>query len=568
MRTHFDFVKKQGGFSLAELLIYIAIVGIVAGLMTGIVSTVTRTQVEESAQNEVTGQLSFAMQTIQRLVRESSLIDLAAGTPTSTLLLYTRTGTTTIYLQNGKVYVRQGGGATPQAITSDTVVVDALEFKKFTQYPAKDVVQIDLALSNVTQASGRTVSRSLRGAVSRVSAATFDSDLLPGSDDSFKIGLTGGNRWEQGRFSKGISIGTAETYRTTSPPTGGMIIEGNVGIGTASPSQKLQIGDNSVAALGFRIAATGVNWDVLTDANGNLNMANGNGNYLTFVKTSQISSFTGNVGIGTTTPASSVKLTVVQSGSGDWEGIQIRSTAASGRTPLLSFINGDTYTNSISLSNNNNFAIAPSAGNVGIGTTTPTTAGLVISTNVSGVGIDVRNNRIQNVATPVNLNDAATREYVENYVGAAGGGTLKVYKSDGTTLLGTYAGYFSSGASVSCDNILYFNSSNNLVTLGSTPLSQCNTSPAAVIWYYTGASCTGNSLSYGPAYGCPGTNYGYNYGEVRASSGGCYLGTPATQRDPYTGACTDYSSGGPFYYGYNSALITRTCGGTGQCQVK
>src|SRR5258708_7812834 len=75
---------------------------------------------------------------------------------------------------------------------------------------------------------------------------------------------------------------------------------GNVGIGTTGPSQKLQIGDNSVAALGFRIAATGVNWDQLTDASGNLTIGNGNGNgngtYMTFLKTPA------NVGIGTTTP--------------------------------------------------------------------------------------------------------------------------------------------------------------------------------------------------------------------------------------------------------------------------
>ena len=81
-------------------------------------------------------------------------------------------------------------------------------------------------------------------------------------------------------------------WRYTSPIA---LMAGNVGIGTASPSQKLQIGDNSTAALGLRIAATGVNWDQTTDANGNLNIGNGNGSYLTFTKSSITSSFAGNV---------------------------------------------------------------------------------------------------------------------------------------------------------------------------------------------------------------------------------------------------------------------------------
>ncbi len=55
-----------------------------------------------------------------------------------------------------------------------------------------------------------------------------------------------------------------------------------------------------------------------------------------------------------------------------------------------------------------------SGGNVGIGTTAPTTAGLVVSTNVSTVGIDVNNNRVINVGTPINAADAATKSYVDS----------------------------------------------------------------------------------------------------------------------------------------------------------
>ncbi|MCR4328020.1 MAG: hypothetical protein NUV53_00685, partial [Patescibacteria group bacterium] len=61
-------------------------------------------------------------------------------------------------------------------------------------------------------------------------------------------------------------------------------------------------------------------------------------------------------------------------------------------------------------------------GNVGIGTTSPTTAKLVISGNVSGVSIDAGSQRIANVATPVNNADAATKQYVTDAVTLAVGG--------------------------------------------------------------------------------------------------------------------------------------------------
>ncbi len=613
MRTHFDFMKKQGGFSLAELLIYIGIVGIVAGLMTGIVSTITKTQVEESAQNEVTGQLNFAMQTIQRLVRESSLIDLAAGTATSTLTLRMKTPSqdpTRIYLSSGRIYIQQGAGGA-QAITSDSVVADALEFKKFTQYPAKDVVQIDLALSNATQASGRTVSRSLRSAISRVSAATFDSDLLPGADNAYDIGIAPSPRWQDAMFSGRVGIGVSSmsgnneldvsgevaigTYAGTNAPTNGLLVSGNVGIGTTTPGEKLEVAGNvrlnqtsGNVYTSYRTnggAAGIIGWDTTAQAF----VVAGASNSLTDPGIALKSG--GSVGIGTTTPMSSVKLTVVQSASGDWEGVQIRSTLASGRAPVLNFINQDTFSNSISLSNINNFAIAPGGGNVGIGTTTPTTAGLVISTNVSGVGIDVNNHRIQNVALPLNDNDAATKAYVD----AAGGGGLSVYKSDGVTLLGKYAGvidfctHMSSGQQeLECnlntinynDFVMYISSSSNTLSVMRTLDSTVGTPQT---WYYSLANCTGNLYSGfisetgsfdRDGNGCL-RRFLKNYNQVAYKDDqwdGSYcrfyqsMSTPYQSRRVDNGTCTNATGTTGLYTGL-AGPYPRICG-TGTCIIK
>ncbi|HDH31224.1 MAG TPA: hypothetical protein ENH26_00395, partial [Candidatus Wolfebacteria bacterium] len=79
--------KSQEGFSLIELLMYVAITGVAIAVMAGILTNTLKVQVKESSSVEVSNQLNFVTQTIQRLVRESSLIDMATGTITSTIKL-------------------------------------------------------------------------------------------------------------------------------------------------------------------------------------------------------------------------------------------------------------------------------------------------------------------------------------------------------------------------------------------------------------------------------------------------------------------------------------------------
>jgi Tfp pilus assembly protein FimT len=210
-------LKSSRGFSLAELLIYVGILAVSAGMLTGILQTVTQTQVEESAQNEVSGQLTFAMQTIQRLVRQSSYIDMEAGASSQTLQLkmsdsdqdpdVSTDDYTIVYAEDGKIYIKEGANAA-QSITSDTVTVDSLSFTKFTQYPAQDIVQIDLALSGTEPVSGQTITRALRSAVSRASAATFDSDLIPGADNTYQVGSSS-YKWRDAQFAGSITAGTS-----------------------------------------------------------------------------------------------------------------------------------------------------------------------------------------------------------------------------------------------------------------------------------------------------------------------------------------------------------------------
>ncbi|MCM2339341.1 MAG: DUF5011 domain-containing protein [Burkholderiales bacterium] len=105
-----------------------------------------------------------------------------------------------------------------------------------------------------------------------------------------------------------LSIGYTTLPSTLISPVLSVVDNGNVGIGTTAPTQMLQIGGNTTSSIGMRIAPAGANWDIVTDGSQGLNIKNGNGNYLTFINSSQISSFTGNVGIGTTAPTAKLDI--------------------------------------------------------------------------------------------------------------------------------------------------------------------------------------------------------------------------------------------------------------------
>lgn len=245
--------KNLKGFTLIEMLIYIAIFAIVAGLLIGILSTVTRVQNRETAAAEITQQLEFVMQNIQRYVRESSNIDIPAGIATSTLKLRVNNSSTDPILifanaSNTAIYIQQGTGAST-TLTSNRVTVGNFSVTKYENPSGHATIQLDMTLNyNSTNAPLFTnVSRSLSTAIARVSAATFDSDLIPNADNTFSVGQTL-NRWKNGFFDK-IAIGTTTITNlfqiATTTPILTVVNTGNIGIGTTGPAGQLSLGSNS-----------------------------------------------------------------------------------------------------------------------------------------------------------------------------------------------------------------------------------------------------------------------------------------------------------------------------------
>jgi prepilin-type N-terminal cleavage/methylation domain-containing protein len=225
---------NKKGFTLIEILIYTAILAMVAGLFTGILAVATRFQVREAAANEVGQQLNFVTQTIQRLVRQSSNVEVAAQTnnpdttdPAITEISYLQLRmenpandpTCISLLNDGAIYITLGPRAGSQNKCKDPVVTDkittdkviasiinpvGLVFTKASNPPGHDIVQIDLTLNSNTTNPQSAVTRKISTAIGRVSAATFDSDLVPGIGTS-NVGQVS-SPWQDGYFSGNLTV--------------------------------------------------------------------------------------------------------------------------------------------------------------------------------------------------------------------------------------------------------------------------------------------------------------------------------------------------------------------------
>ncbi|MBI3588828.1 MAG: hypothetical protein HY093_00220 [Candidatus Liptonbacteria bacterium] len=224
--SRFKFHGK-GGFTILELIIFAAIFSIIAIAFVGILISVVRVQSRESASGEVNRQSQFLMHTIQRYIEESSMVSIneefsndlnttssqvvlrmASSTgpcdvnppspgsdcPSNAALtrIYFVSSTGQIYLQENYNYVAATYLGVPQALTSDRIFVDQLEFKKHANPSSHDLVDVLISLHYNTPNIQKRFAQILQTSVARVNAAVFDSDIVPSSTaNNLNLGVVG-----------------------------------------------------------------------------------------------------------------------------------------------------------------------------------------------------------------------------------------------------------------------------------------------------------------------------------------------------------------------------------------
>lgn len=345
---------SKKGFSLIELLVYVSIFAVVAGLMTAVLITILKVNQEESASVETSEQLSFVMQTISRLIRESSNIETASANSLKLRMKDSAKDPTCLYLENQTIKIIEGPDpSNPQncnlnassSLTSAKVIADKLEFSKISNYPGHDVVSVDIQLTYNSNNPQSQATRNLKSAIARVSAATFDSNVLPGGSYNYNLGQVG-SPWQKIIMADGTALNPSYTFGSDTSlglfknanflgfATAGlerMIINssGNIGIGTSTPSSLLNAYLTGAGATGLgdivRLARSGNEPTMLIESMGGL----GSNPYMSFVTNGNIGFITGdsnlnddarfdskmviktdgNVGIGTTAPNYRLQIT-------------------------------------------------------------------------------------------------------------------------------------------------------------------------------------------------------------------------------------------------------------------
>lgn len=313
---------------------------------------------------------------------------------------------------------------------------------------------------------------------------------------------------------------------------------GYVGIGTSNPSELLTV--NSITGRSLVAwQASGTNRGWVGDSNplfavgSNFGVLSATNLYFGTGGASMIRmaiDTTGNVGIGTSTPTNNLEIQSPTSpqirfrkntGTPDvnyWD-IGVGSAASffvlkdtSNALEVIALQSGGGYTQKnqfgtvMSVSNgdrNVNF-VTGSGGNVGIGTSTPVTAKLVI-TPVTGPSIDAGGQKIVGLATPTSNNDAANKTYVDSVVAGAG------YWAPGTggNIYNSNAGWVGIGTTTPISTLHVVGTSTitgNLNVSGTINGTFTGTNSGATL----ASSVRGNGGIFGNSFDFWGTNYRFN----------------------------------------------------------
>lgn len=228
------FHDRRAGFTIFELVIFSAIFTLTAVSFITILLSMTRIQLQQGAAAEVTQQSQFLLQTIQRYVEQSSLIEMPSNTATTTLKLRMSSSTydpTYIYLTGTTLYLKETDAGVAQALTSSKVQVASLSFQRKENAGGRDAVAVSFTLAYNNPNSQSEFVHGLSTSLARTSAAVFASNILPSVATTYKLGSSTGD-WRSVNdtiYFTGASAGFSAPY-----PQAAAEVSGGLRLNTAT----------------------------------------------------------------------------------------------------------------------------------------------------------------------------------------------------------------------------------------------------------------------------------------------------------------------------------------------
>lgn len=122
-------MKKKQGFTLIELILYIAIITIVMSALIPFAWSIIEGGVKSGIEQEVSSQARYVSERIKYEIRNANSIN---SISTLSIDLNTKTNATTVIdLAGGKVRIKYGAGGTPVNLNSNDTNITSLTFTDY-----------------------------------------------------------------------------------------------------------------------------------------------------------------------------------------------------------------------------------------------------------------------------------------------------------------------------------------------------------------------------------------------------------------------------------------------------
>jgi Tfp pilus assembly protein PilW len=149
--------KRQHGFSLVEMLVYVAVVVFVAGALISTFLSLNTVLLRNRTERELAESARASLERIERDIRNADSINTALSTLGSNpgVLVLTGTGTTTKFYVSSSTLMLNVNGVDLGPLTSDAVTVRSIVFNRYVG-TTTDLVRVTLTLSAVSKAASTT----------------------------------------------------------------------------------------------------------------------------------------------------------------------------------------------------------------------------------------------------------------------------------------------------------------------------------------------------------------------------------------------------------------------------
>ncbi|KKU21986.1 MAG: hypothetical protein UX33_C0017G0002 [Candidatus Azambacteria bacterium GW2011_GWC1_46_13] len=137
---------NQKGFTLIELIIYIAIFAVISLVLTDFFITLAKVRAQTEARGEVRQNLSRTMERLSQVIHSASGVNSASGN-TLSLAMTDSAKNPTIFTVTENALTIQEGASPATALTSDKVIIGKLSFASINNpSPAKKSVQLSVTV--------------------------------------------------------------------------------------------------------------------------------------------------------------------------------------------------------------------------------------------------------------------------------------------------------------------------------------------------------------------------------------------------------------------------------------